>query len=177
MSTNTSLNKGSESMESSSLNVPKNSEHLDSKEVKKASVTREAVNTVEGAEITSEAAEAVNERVSESISKSKDQKGDGFTSGGAQPFDPAQIKAQLLKNLPTEKAMRSQIEREIKKEIKYLHRKAIKMISNPSGMSFFEMANVLRKIRELRGLIIKLAKASVEALKTLWLRFVHGIVL
>ena len=177
MSTDTSLNKGPESMESSSLSVPKNSERMDSKEVKKASVAREAVNTVEGAEITSEAAEAVNERISESISKSKDQKGDGFAAGTAQPFDPAQIKAQLLSNLPTEKAMKKQIEREIKKEIKYLHRKAIKMIGNPAGMSFFEMANVLRKIRELRGLLMKLAKASLDALKTLWLRFVHGIVL
>lgn len=151
-------------------------EKRDSKEIKEARVASEAVNTVEGAEITSEAAEAVSERISESVAKGRNVKSDGVASGAAPVVDPEEIRAKLLKDLPSEKRMKSQIESEIKKEIKYLHRKALKMIGNPSSMSFFEMANVLKKIRELKGILFRLAKASLEALKTLWLRFVHGIV-
>jgi len=173
----TSSNKGPETLSSSpEVSSSPKVEHKDSKEIKEARISNEAVNTVEGAEITSEAAEAVNERISESVAKGKDLKGDGVAAGGVAAIDPAQLKAQLLKNLPNEKKMKAQIESEIKKEIKYLHKKALKMIGNPSNMSFFEMANILKKIRELRGILCKLAKASFEALKTMWLRFVHGII-
>ena len=70
--------------------------------------------------------------------------------------------------------MKEQVEIEIKKEIKYLRKKAMGLLG-PSNLSPFEMANVVKKIRELRGLLHSLVKASFERLKTLWLRFVHGI--
>lgn len=90
-------------------------------------------------------------------------------------MDPAVIKANLLKNMPSEAVMKKQIETEIKKEIEYLHKKAMKMFRSPGSVNYFEMNNVMKKIRELKGLLLELVKASFDGLKTLWLRFVHGI--
>lgn len=116
-------------------------------------------------------------KVSEVLSNSND--GDNASLGGNQKVatkvDPAVIRANLLKTMPSEAQMKKQIEVEIKKEIEYLHKKAMKMFRSPGKVSYFEMNNVLKKIRELKGLLIELLKASLDGLKTLWLRFVHGI--
>lgn len=118
-------------------------------------------------------------KVSEVLSQAKEQSGDGSVAAGGKAqtttSDPAAIKAKLLANLPPEKEMRAQIENEIKKEIKYLHKKAMKMLKSPGKVNYFEMTNLIRKIRDLKGLLITLVKASMDGLKTLWLKFVHGI--
>lgn len=117
-------------------------------------------------------------RVSEVLSESDEIKGDAAGGGqakGDDPVDPEELKARLLKNIPTETVMRKQIEKEIKKEIDYLHKKAMKMIRSPKDMNYFEMNNIVRKIRELRKLLKQLVKTSLDALKGLWLRYVHGI--
>lgn len=149
-------------------------DNVSSKEVREASVGqvayREALGFDESAETTG--------KVSEVLSDQKDVKGDGPAAGGAtaqKVVDPEEIRAQLLKNLPSENVMKRQIEREIRKEVAYLHKKAMKMFAAPGGMSFFEMNNLVKKIRELKGLLAELLKASLESLKTLWLRFVHGV--
>ncbi len=87
----------------------------------------------------------------------------------------AQVKAQLLKKSPSTPEMKREVEREIRKEIAYLHKKAMKMVRSPKKFSYFEITNVMRKIRELKGILRMIVKASVEGLKTLWLRFVHGL--
>ncbi|MDA1060566.1 MAG: hypothetical protein O3B47_02120 [bacterium] len=149
-------------------------EHVDSKEL------REAANVGRGAYAETvgldESAETVG-RVSEVLTDAKEQDKGGSTAStsGTAQFDPAQIKKDLLKVLPREKAMRTQIEREIKKEIDYLHKKAIRMLRKPGEVNYFEMSNIMSKIRELRGILLRLAKAATDSLKTLWLRYVHGV--
>jgi hypothetical protein len=143
----------------------------DNKEIKEATAGKEAI--AEAVDF-DESVETTG-RVSEVIKDQSEQKGGSATGSGVAPIDPEAIKAKLLKGIPTEKEMRKQIEGEIKKEIKYLHKKAIKLMAVPNGMSFFEMTNLMKKIRELKGLLIQLIKASLENLKTLWLRFVHGV--
>lgn len=91
------------------------------------------------------------------------------------PVSTAQIKARLLKNLPSERLMRKQIEKEIRKEIKGLHRRAMKLARSSGGDKYFEMANIVRKMRELKDILSVLVKSSVEALKAMWLKFVHGV--
>ncbi len=143
----------------------------DSKEIKRAAVGKEAlaeaVDYDESVETTG--------RVSEVIKDQSEQKGGSVTGSGVTPIDSETIRADLLKNIPTEKEMKKQIESEIKKEIKYLHKKAVKLMAVPNSMSFFEMTNLMKKIRELKGLLVELLKASLDNLKTLWLRFVHGV--
>lgn len=170
----TNVNKTAENPSASQKNVElKQKENIgESREVKETSATgREAVEVAtlgEDAETTG--------KVSEVLSKS-DEDSAGGLAGGAKPakFNPAQIRAQLLKQLPDEKVMRKEIEKEIKNEIKYLHKKAMKMLRSPQHMNYFEMSNIVGKIRELKGTLYKLIKASFESLKTLWLRYVHGV--
>jgi hypothetical protein len=155
--------------------IPKTKEDLrPSKEVRDASdVGRSAYTEAVGLD---ESLETTG-KVSEVLSTSRDK--DDVSVGGAQKItqkvDPAAIKANLLKNLPSEETMKKQIEVEIKKEIDYLHKKAMMMFRSPGQVNYFEMNNVLKKIRELKGLLMALVKASFDGLKTLWLRFVHGI--
>jgi hypothetical protein len=121
-------------------------------------------------------------RVSEILGEAKENKGDG-TSGGASDgdakakavtTDPAELRKMLLKNPPSNKVMKKEIEKEIKKEIKYLHKRAMKMLRSPD-VSYFEMNNVVSKIRDLKGILATLLKSSVDGLRTLWLRYVHGV--
>lgn len=159
--------------------APENShkEYQDDHEIKNASesfgqtVKTEALGLDESAE--------TNDRVTETLSKNKDHDGSGVaTKNGtytpASKKDIAAIRAELLKNIPSEQVMKHQVEIEIKKEIKYLRKRAMGLLG-PNNMSYFEMANLVKKIRELRGILHALVKASFERLKTLWLRFVHGI--
>lgn len=145
-----------------------------SKEVKEAvglgkAAYTEAVGLDESVETTG--------RVSDVLKKSTGNDGGGVqaTSGKTQLMDPVQIRQNLLKNVPDELEMKKQIEYEIKKEIDYLHKKAVRMLRSPGRMSYFEMTNLMKKIRDLKGLLIQLVKASLDTLKSLWLRYVHGI--
>lgn len=144
------------------------------KEVKEASVGKEAYREAVGFDESNE----TTGKVSEILQEQGEQSGGSLSGTGSstvKSYDPAQIRANLLKNIPSEKVMKRQIESEVKKEIDYLHKKAMKLFALPSGMSFFEMSNLMKKIRELKGVLLMLAKASLDALKTLWLRFVHGV--
>ncbi len=111
-----------------------------------------------------------NGEISETSTKGKEQK-----AGGGGQSAIAQVKAGLLNNLPAEKIMRAQVQKEINRQIDYLHTKAMKMVRKPGEANYFELANILKKIRELKAMLMDLAKLSFEHLKTLWLRFVHGI--
>ncbi|MEK7673317.1 MAG: hypothetical protein AAB373_05540 [Patescibacteria group bacterium] len=124
-----------------------------------------------------EAAETTG-KISEIMSDKREDSGSGGSvvkSGGTVAIDPKEIKLKLLENLPPEKIMKKEIEKEVKKEIDYLHKKAMSMLRSPSKMSYFEMANLMKKIRELKGVLLMIFKASIDGLKNLWLRYVHGI--
>lgn len=143
-----------------------------SKEVKAASRGKDAYFEAVGFD---ESAETTG-KVSEILSDQGEQNGSGSLGRAKrQTFDPAQIRATLLKSVPSEEVMKKQIEKEIRNEIKYLHGKAVKMLRGGRKVSYFEMSNILKKIRELKSLLLILVKASVDTLKTLWLRFVRGV--
>lgn len=145
-----------------------------SEKIDKDQNVKAAVDTIAGVDAVEEGAEAMG-HVSEGATDGKEQKGSSMSASGQAAASIQDITAQLLANLPSEKEMRKQIEREIKKEIGYLHNKAMKMVKKPGEMNYFEMNNLMRKIRELKGILMMLLKSSVEGLKSLWLRYVHGI--
>jgi len=173
MATDSQVNKIKEksSLESQGKRFSRKSEA--NKEVQRASIGKEAYKEAVGL---GESVEATG-KVGEVAKAGSEQKGGGAvaTTKATTAIDPDKIRARLLRNIPSEKVMKKQIEREIKKEIKYLHKKAVKLMAVPSGMSFFEVANLMRKIRELKSLLVALVKASLDSVKTLWLRFVHGV--
>ncbi len=173
MATNSQINKVKEksSLESQGKRFPQKSEA--NKEVQQASIGKEAYK--EAVELGG--AVETTGKVSEVAKAGSEQKGGSAVAAtkATTAIDPDKIKARLLRNIPSEKVMKRQIEKEIKKEIEYLHKKAVKLMAIPSGMSFFETTNLMKKIRELKGLLVSLLKASLDNVKTLWLRFVHGV--
>lgn len=137
----------------------------------------ETASKVEALGNLAEGMESVDGKVAETLGEDRNKTGDNKTGGFVykQKVDPAAIRAQLLQNIPDQKVMMMQVSKEIHKEIKYLHKKAMKMMRTPGEMNYFEMSNLMKKLRDLKGILSELFKASFETLKTLWLRFVHGL--
>lgn len=134
-----------------------------------SSKTSEYIDLGESAEIGKE--------VSEAVSDQSEQKGDGTkpSSSGFKSMSPAQIRAELLKQAPSHEVMLKQVKNEIEKEIRYLHKRAQKIMRKPGGVNAFELNNIVKKIRELKTLLIALMRATADVAKTLWLRFVRGV--
>jgi len=122
-----------------------------------------------------ESAEVANE-VSEVMREQSEQKGDGVKGQGKVKMTPAQIKAQLLQKAPSKDVMATEIKHEIEREIKYLHKRAKKIMRTTGNVNAFELNNIVKKIRELRTLLLEIAKMGVDALKNLWVRFVKGMI-
>lgn len=152
-------------------NAQESVERPDFKEIKetKDKFASSVDANLEGAE----SVENVDGNIAEISADGKDLKRDAVGTTGVT-YDPAKIKANLLKNIPIPEVMRAQIKKEIEAEIKYLHNKAMKMMKS-SDVNYFEMSNIMKKIRELKAILLNLAKTSLENLKNFWLKFVHGI--
>ncbi|MBT3865104.1 hypothetical protein HOE67_01155 [Candidatus Peregrinibacteria bacterium] len=132
------------------------------------SKANEYVGAAESAEVAGEVSEIMQ-------SKKEGYSGGSRSSSNKKAMTPAQIKAELLQKAPSEKAMKSQIKREINKEIRYLHRRARRIVTRPGSVNAFELNNIVKKIRDLKDIIISLAKAVLNTTRTFWLRFVHGV--
>lgn len=112
--------------------------------------------------------------VSEVTEKPSEKKRDGI-SPAAKAAQVKKVKEDLLKNLPPEKVMRSEVKSAVRKEISQLERQKLRIIHNPANRDFNKLNIIVQKLRELRNIIASLAEATYEMLKNLWLRFVHGI--
>lgn len=125
--------------------------------------------------------EGVLNRVSESGERASETKGASLKRKGGSSVKStkartaAQIKQDLLSKVPSEEKMREQIQKEIHREIKWLQRRSLFISIGLIGGSAFEINNIVKRIRDLRGILEMLARATVDALKNLWLRFVHGV--
>jgi len=121
-------------------------------------------------------------KVSETLSETNDS--DLGSGGGKGDDDDKKKKIKrkkiprkeyLLKNAPAPKIMVKQIKKEIQKEINQLNKKAMRMIISPGSTNYAEMNNTVKKLRSLKSLLKTILKSSVEGIKTMWLKFVHGI--
>ncbi len=138
---------------------------MEKEEVEKAKVSVDlgGLETAEGAE----AAEISPDKVSEKESKAKDQ----YAGTGAATTQN-QSAAATFQPLPATKIMKSQVQRELKKEIKSLHKK-IKKVMNKKGTVEAHQLNILTaQLRKLRELLASLAHATTDLIKDLWMRFV-----
>lgn len=178
MPSDSQINRGPSSAPSPLRESVKSADNADNlKAVRDAGGAREAYQEAFGVENAQESTGRVSEILSETA-------GEDIPAGtGAQTTtkddsnvkSQQHIKAELLKNIPSESVLKKQIRKEIEAEIYQLHKKAMGMMRSPSKVNFFELTNMLRKIRDLKGILSELFKASFESLKTLWLRYVHGI--
>ncbi len=114
--------------------------------------------------------------VAENASENREKKSDGASQKKkTTKADPVAIRAKLLEKAPKPQQMARQIEKEIKSEINRLHGRILKMVILPGPIDYHEMNNMVRKIRKLREILRSLLRLSLESLKNLWLRFVHGV--
>ncbi len=178
MSTQNNINKIDEG--GSILNTPVENieQKADSGEVSSLKENVGGAAVMETVDVGEESAEMMG-RVSEVMSENASEN-QGDSKGGAKKddgvvIDPEELRKRLLQAMPARMEMRRQIEKEIRKEIDYLHKKAMKMLRSSGEVNYFEMNNIVKKIRELKGILLILVKASMESMKTLWLRFVHGV--
>ena len=116
---------------------------------------------------------------SEKASEKTSENGSGSVgvgnSSSSTSLSSEQLRETLLQRAPDVPVMRREIERAIEKEIADLHNRAMKLMKSSGKVDFFELNNIARRIRELKKLLSTLVKASVDKVKTLWLRYVHGI--
>lgn len=139
------------------------------------SVDKSAALNVVGADMESGAESLSMGNVSEGSSDSKENNGDGGAGNSGAAPTVEERKASLLSKLPLDRGVLvKQIENEISKEIDLLHDKFVQ-ITKSNVVDFAEASNVLRKIRELKGVLSSLIGASFDKLKDLWFIFVHRI--
>lgn len=83
-------------------------------------------------------------------------------------------KAKLLASLPSDqKTAENKMRREISDALS-IKISALQKEAN-SSLSPFHLNRILQEIRHLKTLLLDLASAAFEYLKTLWLRIVHGL--
>lgn len=131
----------------------------DLKEVHEAKI--EVGEIIEGAEVPSG-------EVSESEKKTKEgDSGGAATTGSTQA---AQIQKQKL---PSVKKMGAQVEKELKKEIKDLHKKVKHVMKKSGNLDAVELNTLMARLRHLKETLAELAYATADAIKELWYKYVQ----
>lgn len=80
----------------------------------------------------------------------------------------------IEKNMPSRGSMEHEVASKIQNEIRHLEGEVSSLRRKEQ---YYLLNNLYLRICELRGILSELAAASFEYLKSLWLRYVHGIVL
>lgn len=145
---------------------------LDGKEVKqKASkvLESESAEAAEG----QEGVELSEGKVSEVSSEDKAYAPAG--SGKAYSADEIEaIRAKLLAALPPQEVMIRQIRKKLGQQEKNLT-KRMKKLQKKSHTNAFHLTIVVSQLRKIREYFSKLAHATYELIKHLWLEIVHGM--
>ncbi len=137
----------------------------DTKEIHEAktSVGMETGEIIEGAEISSG-------QVSESEKKKKESYS-GETKTGKTAGQTRQITKQ---SYPSTKKMSSQIEKELKKDIRDLQRK-VKMVMRKKGqLDAARLNTLMAKLRQLKETLASLAYATADTIREMWHKYVKN---
>jgi len=96
---------------------------------------------------------------------------EGYTGGKAAK--QAAISARLPK-LPSLKQMRAQVEDELKKQIKEMHNKINHVMKKRGNFEADKLNELVARLRHLKDLLSSLARATADAIKELWRKYVHA---
>jgi len=136
-----------------------------------------ATSVLEGME-GAEAAEGVDGKIAERAHEGVGENRQA-TAGKFQQFSTQMtatqaeaLKKKLLEIPPERKQMIREIQKHIHREIKVLQKDAHKC--EKQGR-FKELNELVRRMRELTDLLSRLARATADVVKNLWLKVVHGI--
>ena len=128
----------------------------------KVAVDLQGIETVEGAET----AEISSDKISETEQKAKDQYSGSGSGTQTQTIQGA------LRPLPSPEVMRKEVKKALKKEMKDLHKKINRVINKGGNIEAHKLNTLIAKLRSLRELLSKMAHATSEFIKDLWMRFV-----
>ncbi|MFC1810828.1 hypothetical protein ACFLZH_04980 [Patescibacteria group bacterium] len=139
--------------------APEAPKRKEAKEVKEAtiSVGIEAGEIIEGAEVTTG-----------EVSEGEKQAKEGYAGGGAgTAAGAAAIKRKMA--VPSIGKMTRQVQKELKKEIKFLNKKVKKIVKERDANS---LNSLVARLRELHKILSKLASATADMIKDLWISYV-----
>ena len=111
-----------------------------------------------------------NGEVGEQESKGKNRASQGGLKAGAQGDAAA---GKKILQLPKVEVMRKQVEVAIMKEIKVLEKQANKIKRNPVGNAH-KLNGIISQIRNLHYMLSMVAHATLETLKSWWMKYVQG---
>lgn len=104
----------------------------------------------------------------------ENQKGSSKKSNGGKRQDYQKWRAELINSQPTQKDMIVDIQKTLNSKLEDLFEKK-KKLQKKNLVAISEFNDVVSQIRNVNNLLGKVAHASYEALKALWLKIVHGI--
>lgn len=130
------------------------------KEIKEATVSVgiEAGEVIEGAEVTSG-------EVSETEKRTKE----GYAGGGVTAGTSTGAGGTRKIKYPSKTKMTHQVEKELRKEMKFLNKKIRKTVKERDANS---LNSLVARLRELQRLLSKLANATAEMIKDMWIAYV-----
>ncbi len=133
----------------------------------------EFVETIEG-EVEGEGTGEISEK-KEGIGEHRQATGGKFQQFSKQLTDEEaeELKKRLLEKPPTPRQMVQEIRTHIRQEVRHFEKEAKR--AQRKG-KFKEMADSVRRIRELKRILSDLFTMTAEMVKNLWLKVVHGIV-
>ena len=145
---------------------------------KETSETKEQVEASQEAatdsvDTSTEASEIVDKLPAEASEKSSEDKA---VSGGGGEGDYDDNDAQIISELkprefPPRRVMKQQVHTALVKEENRLLKEARK---HSRKGDYFELNNVVEKIREIRLIIAQLARDTAEVIKNLWMKYVFN---
>ena len=139
---------------------------------------REALRLAKNAEKSeTTAGMEVSGRVAEIVGELPPEEAPAGAKAGRQQAKVLTIEERLQHleaNLPKRSSMEKEVKKELAGEIRRLEKEAsrVKHQDKPHLLN-----NIYLKICELTGIVAQLVECTFEYLKSLWLRYVHGIVL
>lgn len=140
--------------------APKEHEKKEGKEIKEASISV----GIEAGEII-EDTEAGTGEISEAEKAAKE----GYAGGMAGAGTGAYTRGVGKLKYPSVEKMSHQVEKELKKEMKTLNKKIKKIVKEKDANS---LNSLVARLRELQRVLSKLANATADIIKDLWIAYV-----
>lgn len=158
-----------------------NKNHLDHlSESTPETKAQEAPETVDVSAIQSETAEfsegvegVMGKEISETQSEDKSALGDHRAAASDAQAKIQDIRAHILNNIPSERVMIREIRKVLHDEMKAV---MIEKKKAEKEKNYFMLNRIIAKLRELTDKLATLKEATVEQLKKIWLKLVHGII-
>lgn len=133
----------------------------DEKEVHEAKteIGIEAGEIIEGTELSAD-----------EVSESEKKKKEGDTGGAAGT--KTQTNQIQEEKFPSVRKMSSQVEKELRKEIRDLHKKVKSVMKRSGNLDAVELNSLMARLRQLKEALAELAYATADAIKDLWYKYV-----